>query len=385
MKVLIIPSWYSTDDNPINGIFFKEQAVALSEHQLDIRVAFPELISMKKFSKFGLHKLGYRVETKPVFTGRNIQYLYFPFNIAYSYGYFFRKYLLKIMEKFEKEGWIPDIIHAHSALWGGWAAISLKGKYSVPLIITEHFSGFITGKLNKTQLSAAKIAFEHSDKIIAVGPTLQEKLSELVDSNKITLIPNIVDVENFTVEERKRESSHFTFLSIGFLKYNKRMDLLIKAFHQAFSNQKHMLLNIIGDGEQYSQLKQLIDDLNMNDQIKLLGRKSREDVKVYLNSCDAFVLASEFETFGVSFIEALACGKPIIATDSGGPSMIVNESNGFLVPKNNEQELANAMKKLTENYHSYHPSVIRNNCEQKFGKETITKQIISEYKMQLES
>jgi glycosyltransferase involved in cell wall biosynthesis len=66
-------------------------------------------------------------------------------------------------------------------------------------------------------------------------------------------------------------------------------------------------------------------------------------------------MASDFETFGVVLIEALAMGRPVIATDCGGPREIVNESNGMLVPARDNGALARAMQRMVEQRHRYEP------------------------------
>mgnify|MGYP001217429076 FL=1 len=111
-----------------------------------------------------------------------------------------------------------------------------------------------------------------------------------------------------------------------------------------------------------------------------MGALDRKEVILHMNKCDAFVLASKFETFGVVFIEALSCGKPIISTKSGGPNSIVNSKNGLLVSVNNIEELSDAMLNLYRNYSQYNSEDIRNDCYERFSEPVITKQILDLYK-----
>lgn len=78
-------------------------------------------------------------------------------------------------------------------------------------------------------------------------------------------------------------------------------------------------------------------------------------------------------------IEALACGKPVISTDSGGPRSIVNEKNGIIVPVDNEEKLRQAMEKVCHNYSDYDSKEIREDCSARFSEEVITKQILRIY------
>ena len=103
-----------------------------------------------------------------------------------------------------------------------------------------------------------------------------------------------------------------------------------------------------------------------------------------MSKCDAFVLASKYETFGVVYIEALASGKPVIGTYNGGAEDIINDSNGLLVKVDDINDLGNAMKKIIKNINIYNSEEIRNDCIEKYSKKKIIKDIINEYNNVLE-
>ena len=94
-----------------------------------------------------------------------------------------------------------------------------------------------------------------------------------------------------------------------------------------------------------------------------------------MNNCDTFVLASRYETFGVVYIEALACGKPVIATKCGGPNSIVNENNGYLVNIDDIEALSNSMKLMFQNIENYDARLIRKECEKKYNPQVIASEL----------
>jgi glycosyltransferase involved in cell wall biosynthesis len=106
---------------------------------------------------------------------------------------------------------------------------------------------------------------------------------------------------------------------------------------------------------------------------------SRDEVREEMQACDAFVLSSHYETFGIVLVEALAFGKPVVATCSGGPECIVHEGNGLLVPVHDEVALGNAMNILRLNLSRYDPEVIRNDCIARFGPRAVIDQLTSLY------
>jgi glycosyltransferase involved in cell wall biosynthesis len=160
------------------------------------------------------------------------------------------------------------------------------------------------------------------------------------------------------------------------------MDILIQAFACAFKDMDVELI-VVGDGIERPKLESLVISCGIESQVSFLGNLNREDVKIEMQRCDAFVLASRYETFGVVYIEALACGKPIIATSCGGPAMIVDEENGLLVPVEDIKALSEAMSYLFTHYDNYKPETIRKNCINKYSEEVIIGKISDIYNRSL--
>ena len=143
---------------------------------------------------------------------------------------------------------------------------------------------------------------------------------------------------------------------------------------------KNVKLVIGGDGSQKEWLKGIAKETGVEPQVLFTGALSREEVASWMNKCHIFVLPSRYETFGVVYIEALASGKPVIATFNGGAEDIINEEVGVLVEIDNVNKLAQAMEKVRENYNKYNPESLRNYCTEKFSANVIIKKIINVYK-----
>ncbi|MCL9971612.1 glycosyltransferase [Anoxybacillus kestanbolensis] len=372
--MLIVPSWYPTEERPNAGIFFKEQAIALQEQGLEVIVAYPEIHSIKELKKQKFKRGFYYNIEDGLETYRIKEYNFLP-KIRRGSSIIYYLKLRNIFARLIKEGKKPDIIHAHSVLWGGWAAAKISKQHNIPLIITEHSSAFVRGLIKEYQKPFIREAFDQAKKVIAVGPSLEKELEKYTEREKIILIPNIVNTSLFKPNDDIQKSNKFRFFSLAFLTYNKGFDVLLKAFAKAFKGNREVELVIGGDGEERGNLEKLAVDLEVEKQVTFLGELSREQAAMEMQKCDAFVLASRFETFGVVFIEALACGKPIIATKCGGPEMIVEEYNGILVEVDNVIELSVAMKQVLKNFERYNKNIICTYCYQKFGKENVIRQI----------
>jgi glycosyltransferase involved in cell wall biosynthesis len=139
----------------------------------------------------------------------------------------------------------------------------------------------------------------------------------------------------------------------------------------------------VGDGPYRGALQTKIQQLHLTDKVKLLGAMPRNKVQECLANAHAFVLLSQSETFGVSYIEAMALGLPVVATCCGGPSDFVNATNGCLVPVGDAAKAADAMCKIKAQYATYQPQQIANEVLQKYSPASVAKQLITQYQMLL--
>ncbi|RPF54205.1 glycosyltransferase [Aquisalibacillus elongatus] len=382
MHVFVIPSWYPTKENPIRGVFFKEQSHALQKEGVEVTVLHSDLFSIKKIRNKSLHK----GTNKIIYNDEDglPTYRYDSFNFLPRIPYFqlikHSKQIRKAYDEAVKKHGKPDVIHAHSCIWGGIVASKIAEKENIPLVITEHSTAFSRGLIRKYQKPMIKSALNKAKEIIAVGPGLKKELSHYIDENKIKIIPNIVNTELFKPNTTpNKEKEYFTFFSVGLLTHKKGMDLLIIAFANAFDEKENVRLRIGGDGEELNNLKNLAKQLKVDHKISFLGRLDRNQVVDEMQNCDVFALASRHETFGVVYIEALACGKPILATKSGGPDFIVNEENGLLSNVGDINELEGHFKRMYSNYPYYSSDKIRENCINNYSGHVVAKNILAIY------
>jgi glycosyltransferase involved in cell wall biosynthesis len=108
------------------------------------------------------------------------------------------------------------------------------------------------------------------------------------------------------------------------------------------------VLTVVGNGPSRRSLEDLATALNIDDQVRFTGTLDREEVRAAYSSSDVFVLASRTEPFGVVLVEAMATGLPLVATRSGGPEDIVTPNTGILVPTDDPEALAAAVKTLRD-------------------------------------
>ena len=374
MHIMFIPSWYSNKRNPVHGSFFKEQAEAIQESGVKVTVAYNEIWPLTQLFKIN-EKIGisYGIEGK-LKTYRYKNFNYLPKNPK-MFSIFNKRLDRLYREIVKKEGKV-DLIHCQSSFWAGISAEYIAKKYNIPLVITEHSSLNTAIYIKESYKPFIKNSYLNADVLIAVGNGLKKEIVEFSGRNDIKVIHNLIPVEKFKIS--KNINDKFTFFSLAFLEGEKGMDILIKAFAKYFKNSNTELI-IGGEGSQKEGLISLCKELKIDNQVEFLGALSREEVSDYMSKCDAFVLASKYETFGVVYIEALASGKPVIGTYNGGAEDIINNENGLLVKINDIDELGNAMSNIIENINLYNPEKIRKNCVEKYSKKKIIKEILNVY------
>lgn len=381
MHILIIPSeHFITQNQPLGGIFQYHQAKALNNAGHQIGVLSVGYIT----PRYLISKYIYKKEEKinDINIKRYYKQLYFPhrympFEILKNN---YIKMADKLYSRYIKEFGMPDIIHAHNFLYAGIIAEFLKDKYGIKYIVTEHSSSFVRNKLSKEKIKSIENVAKNASKVTAVSSSFNNILKEYTKTN-IDLLPNIVDDFFFQKEFQNKISKNFIFLHIASLDKNKNQELLIKSFEKIAKLNHNVYLNIAGSGYMKKYLESLVKKLDIQKQVNFLGRITQERVREEIMKSDCFVLSSNFETFGVVLIEALACGLPLITTKCGGPEDIVNEQNGILIDVENQLQLEDAMMTMYKNASKYDKQKLRSDAKDRFGEKAFIKNAMKYYEV----
>ena len=377
--ILIIPSWYPQFSGDIGGSFFREQAIAIRKAGYQVGVIYPQIRSLKNIKSILKKPYGLTVEDdEGVNTIRWYAVNFIPKNKKYNKSHWI-KIALKLFETYVEQFGKPDIIHVHSMLYAGFAAQLLSEKYGIPYVVTEHSTAFARNLIPLDEISSLKQVASDAKACIAVSNEFSSLLNKLFETQKWTYISNIVNDEFISFEKTLDTEEYFTFITVCFLEKKKRVDLLISSFAKAFKDNKKVRLKIGGDGILMSELKILAKELGVESQVIFLGKLSRQQVKEEMALSNAFVLSSEYETFGVVLVEALALGKPVIATKCGGPESIVTPEVGYLISKNSEREMTDAFLELHQNWNKFDSVQIRQYCLENFSEQAVIEKLTKIY------
>ena len=270
-------------------------------------------------------------------------------NIPGVRGLMFKKNAKKALENLlEKED--IDIIHGHYLFPAGAAAVEVGNEHGIKTYVTAHGSDMF--ELYKTQplmRSTLKKVLKRADVVLAVSNALRhEIIATGVEgiASKTRLSWNSVDInkfsakENTTFKEENRLEDKPIVLFVGNLIKRKNVESLLEA--KKIANSDYYLV-IVGDGPLFKKLNNKVEEENIRD---VIFTGARDDVENIIPSCDVLVLPSFSESFGLVLIEALACGKPVIGSNVGGITEIINKNVGLLVNPNKISSIASAIDEV---------------------------------------
>jgi len=280
-----------------------------------------------------------------------------------------------------KGGWRPDIIHAH-VFTAGVPAVILGKLYGIPVVITEHWTGFPRHILTFLDRIKARFAMNRARIILPVSEDLGRHIRAYGIKSKSKIVPNVFNAEMFYPgfsQNKERVSKRKELLLVAALTPQKGVAYLLEALSQIKQERRDFVLNIVGDGKNRGEYEELTKNLGLENIVNFHGFKQKEEIAEFMRNCDFYVQPSLFETFGVVYIEAMACGKPIVASSLRVLTEIVNEEVGILVPPKDVKSLREAIEYMLDHYQNYSPEKIAQYARERFSYEAVGKMLDEVY------
>ena len=284
----------------------------------------------------------------------------------------FTRYVLKFCRCQRKA---YDLIHAN--FWmSGFVAANIKQALGIPFVVTFHALGRVRRLHQKEADHFPDVRFEvedrivaEADRIIAEAPQDEEDLIRLynADPAKVTIIPCGFDpAELWPISKALARVSlglpadSRVIVHVGRLVPRKGIDTVISAFARLVKrHHTSARLRIVG-GEsdepdpaitpEIGRLQALAVREEIADMVTFVGRRGRDALKYYYSAADVFVTTPWYEPFGITPVEAMACGTPVVGSNVGGIKFTVRDSEtGYLVPPNDPEALAERLAHLYAN------------------------------------
>lgn len=343
----IVHNYNSFQKDQIDAIarYFKNVYVIVRYKPLSKIVKYLPIPSLKKFDD------KYVVDMKG--TPSNVRVfkasvLYIPFGIFNRL--LGRAHSKKVQQVIKKNNLQFDLIHSHFIWSSGYVGMQLKKKYNKPFFVTGH--GYDVYKLPFQDKWWSKKILEilsYANSVFTVSQGNKEYLLKLgVKNSDIKIVGNGYNSNLFfNIDKVKaREELNIplekkVLVSVGNLEEVKGHRYLIEAVKILKDKYKDVLCYIVGAGSLYSEYQNLIGEYELGENVFLVGYVKHEDVNKWMNVADLFILPSVQESFGIVQLEALACGTPVIATDTyGSKEIIKSDDYGLLCKVEDSEDMA---------------------------------------------
>ncbi len=344
-NLLVISNSFPNEGNTfVGGVFVKEQLKYLRHYFDNVYVVSPVAYGMERLRK--TEHSDYQFDNIRVFFPK---YINNPLFWYYGRSLWVDLEARAIMSLIEREDLHFDLIHAHFTWPSGAVGVKLKQNYSVPVVITEHTSNTFM-KAIETEDKVFINTWSKADEIVRVKESDVSAFGRVhIPLQNIVAIPNGYDSKKFHPIDAQKcrmtlnlPQDKKLILNVGNL-YDevKGHKYLIEAIPKIVTLREDILCVIVGAGKLRTALERQIRSLGLEDYIMLAGGKPHDEIPLWMNACDLFVLPSLNEGNPTVLPEALGCGKPFVGTRVGGvPEVIASDDYGLLVDPADPEDLA---------------------------------------------
>lgn len=377
MKVLVIPSWYPEGNDSLLGIYHKEYTKALST-KIDTDMLYISRYGISDIFKYILsQKL--EIDNEATYKVYKLKMLDLS-KISYKLQMkLYTKKLEKLYKKYIKHNTIPDILHAEVTIPAGYAVTKLGKKYNIPVIVTEHSSNLLQYfKDNNTEYG--KYVLDNA-RYSTVSNIMKKQLKDY--TTNVDIIPNLVDTTVFN--KKKTKHKKISLVTVSAFRIGKGINHIINAM-DILVNKKNIdcHLDIVGDGYKKDEYIKLANDLNLDKHITFHGRKNKDEIAEILSHNDIYVVGSDYESFCIPGVEALASGLPVVSTKCYGPEEYLDNKCGILCNTKDPKDMADKIIEVSKKLNKYDIKYLRSVAD-RFSYDKVIDKALNIYKDMLKT
>lgn len=344
MLIVHIPSWFPIPEKPLNGNFISRHIESLGDRVQSVI----------------LHHV------HPKFTPilpKNATL--FPVEISTANKLkIFNAYNSALEQLIETHG-RPDILHLHVALPMGLVAVRLSRQFRIPLVVSEHWTGYLPmnrAKLSLPERLILRHTFRHASHITAVSQNLLDNIAATVPiaaKKPQTVVGNVVDTNLFSLRANHSQTDKKRILHVSTLENNaKNVMGILHAVDALKKRRKDFELNIVHDFRNILA-ETFVRERGLESTVHFLGRKSSGEIADLLQQSDFFLLFSNFENQPCVLLESFCTGTPAVTTPVGGILEITNENNAVIVAPKDENQLIEKLDFMLDHACQFNPKTIR--------------------------
>lgn len=245
-----------------------------------------------------------------------------------------------------------DLTHSFFTVPCGFVSMLLSWEFKLPYIISLRGSdvpGYSErfGLLYKFITPIIKLIWKQAYFVVANSEGLRQLALQSAPQKEIGVILNGINIEEFFPDHSKVNPDQFQIVCISRVTPRKGIRFLVQAFKILASRYAQIRMIIAGEGNELESLRQLVQGLGIEDKVVFLGAVPHDKVLEHYQKANVFVLPSLNEGMSNTMLEALACGLPIVATDTGGTKEMVRDGqNGLIVKMKDSHDLVEKIEKI---------------------------------------
>lgn len=372
---LFVTSWYPTKESPINGIFIKKHAEAISTFT-PVRAiyAVPDSTNSVAERKEG-NDFYISIATYTDSGNKKLNQVRYLLALRRAYNH-----TVQLHGK-------PSLVHLHIVFPAGLFVYMLLQFLNAPLIITEHWSGYTNedgryDKLPGFMRTVTQRLFNRAKGISAVSTYLRNAIAAKSPANadKVVITNNVLNVPS-KVELSTYPAQHFRALFIGNLNdHEKNVNKLIEAVALVVKQHPQFEITFVGGGNDLPRYKRMSEQLGLLDKhIRFTGYIDNREIPALYKQHHCYMLTSNFETFSISAAEAIMHGLPVVSTHCGGPEDFIDANNGIWIEEKTSEGIAQAIDKMIANYATYNRVEMGKAISAQYSEERIIEQLKNLY------
>lgn len=376
-KVLFLSAWYPHRYDAMSGLFVRKHAEAVSRF-VDVCVLF--LYADEKVKDFDLvfQKSGRITEVYVYFPFSKNKYLR-TFSKAINYFRAFCKGYGYVQKNFGR----PDVCHANVLTRSVFLAFLLNKIKRIPYVVSEHWSRYLSENYSYRgcfRKIVTKLVLKNAKCVMPVSALLKDAMQSCgLEHHNYRVVHNVVDDFFYnSIPKEPREKKRILHISC-FDEKAKNVCGILRTIKKLAEKRSDFELVLVGDGVDFDYVKKYAAKLNLSQEVvKFVGEQTPLQVHQWLCQSDFLLMFSSYETSGVVFSEAFACGKPIVSTPVGIVAEMDNKQ-GRLVPIGDEENLFVEADFMLDNFQDFDECSIRE-MSYKYTYSSVADELIRIYK-----
>mgnify|MGYP000903933988 CR=1 FL=1 len=375
IKVLFLSAWYPNRYDAMAGLFVRKHAEAVSLY-CDVTVLYLHGDKNIKDAEIVYQTINPNAREIIVYYPEKRKGILRKFIKIFNY---FHANFIGYKEVKKTVG-VPDIAHVNVLTRTGLLAYWLKKTKNIPYVITEHWTRYLPSRNSYNgflRKAISKRIVKNASAVMPVSEDLMQAMkSHGLFNNNYLVVNNVVDDFFFQQSENVKNNRKFILHVSCFDDEQKNISGILRVVKKLSTIRNDFTMTMVGTGIDFEDLVNYAKELNIpNEVIRFTGELSPVEVAKEFHLCDFFVLFSNHENSPVVICESLCCGKPVLSTDVGGISELVNNKNGILIAAQDEIALELKINHMLDYYQHYDTTEIKQSGIEKFSYKSIGNKI----------